>query len=443
MNSKNNIFIKKSIFVLIMILLSIPMAQQISGFADIKPLKGAVKKVEKPELSLDSWFSGEYQLQEEDFINHNFGFRTSFVRLHNQLDYWLFGKINANNVILGKDGYLYEYSYIREYLGRNFLGKDIIDQKVAKLKSVSDSLSVRGTDLVVLLAAGKASYFPEYFPDSLPPESKTISNYDYFSRAFDSAGILNIDLNRWFVTMKDTSRYPLYTKGGIHWSKYGEYLVADSLIKYVEKLRGVKLPHFKLESIDVSTEPRYRDNDIGEGMNLMFVHSTLPMAYPELSIDSTGVDMPVKAMIVADSYYWELYNMGLSRDVFNHGQFWYYNKKIYSQEPGWATVPVNETNIRREVEKNDVVFILQTEATLYRFAFGFVDKQYELYAQSDYNPDAEYEPTENQEIAIILRNIKANKEWYNKVEEKAKKKDIPVDEMLQIEARYILEKRKK
>lgn len=443
MGKKNNILIKKSIFILIVVLLSIPMIQQVSSIADVKPLKGAVVKVEKPELTFENWFDGDYQLQEEDFINHNFGFRASFVRLHNQIDYWLFGKINANNVILGKDGYLFEYSYIREYLGRNFLGKDIIDQKVAKLKSVSDSLSVRGTDLVVLLAAGKASYYPEYFPDSLSPESKTISNYDYFSKAFDSAGILNIDFNRWFVSMKDTSRYPLYTKGGIHWSKYGEYLVADSLINYVEKLRGVKLPHFKLKSIDVSTEPQYRDNDIGEGMNLMFVHSTLPMAYPKLSIDREGVEIPVKAMIVADSYYWELYNMGLSREIFNNGQFWYYNKKIYSQEPGWATKPVNETNIRREVEKNDIVFILQTEATLYRFAFGFVDKQYELYAQSDYNPDDELELTENQEIAVIIQNIKANKEWYNQVDEKAKKKGIPVDEMLQIEARYILEKRKK
>lgn len=441
MNSKNNIIVKKSIFILIVILLSIPMVQQVIGFAYVRPLKGTVTKVEKPTVSLESWLSGDYQMKEEDYINNNFGFRTSFVRLHNQLDYWLFGKINAKNVLLGKDDYLYEYSYIREYLGRNFLGKDSIDQMVAKLKSVSDSLSVRGTDLVVLFAAGKASYYPEYFPDSLPPESKTISNYDYFSKAIDSAGILNIDFNSWFVRMKDTSRYPLYTKGGIHWSKYGEYLVADSLIKYVESIRGVRLPRYKLESIEVSSYPKYRDNDIGEGMNLIFQNSTLTKAYPKLSIDSTGVDVPVKAMIVADSYYWELYNMGLSRDIFDNGQFWYYNKKIFSQQPGWATLPVKETDIRSEVEKNDIVFILQTEATLYRFGFGFVDKEYELYAQKDYKPVIETD--DEKQLKALIRNIRANKEWYAKIVKKAEKKGITPEEMLLIDVRYMIEQKKK
>ena len=35
------------------------------------------------------------------------------------------------------------------------------------------------------------------------------------------------------------------------------------------------------------------------------------------------------------------------------------------------------------------MFILQTEATLYRFGFGFVEKEYELYAQEDYKPVVE------------------------------------------------------
>lgn len=441
MAGSNKILIKRIIFIMILVLLCLPGFQQLSDFFNVKPLKGAVKKVDKPVLSVGGWMSGDYQLGEEEFINHNFGFRASFVRLHNQIDFWLFDKINANNVLMGKDGYLYEYSYIREYLGLNFLGKDVIDKKVDKLKSVSDSLSKRGIDLVVLLAAGKASYFPEYFPDSLSPESKTISNYDYFSKAFNTAGILNIDINKWFVSMKDTSKYSLFTKGGIHWSKYGEYLVADSLISYVEKLKGVKLPHFKLESIEVTTEPRFRDNDIGEGMNLMVQNSDLKKAYPVLSFDSSGVVSSVKAMVVADSYYWELYNMGLSRNVFNHGQFWYYNKKIYSSQPGWVTLPVDEANIRKEVEKNDVVFILQTEATLYRFAFGFIDKQFELYQQTDYDPYSE--PEADQEIASVIRKIKASDNWYSKVREKAKVKGITIDKMLLLEARYVVDNRHK
>jgi len=417
------------------------MVQQISKFAYVIPLKGAVKKVEKPTLTIKSWLSGDYQMKQEDYINNNFGFRTSFVRLHNQLDYWLFGKVNAKSVLIGKEGYLYELSYIYEYLGRNFLGKDVINSKVATLKSVSDSLSVRGIDLVILFAAGKASYFPEFFPDSLQSKSKTISNFDYFTDAIDSAGILNIDFNTWFVDIKDTISYPLFTKGGIHWNKYGEYLVIDSLIKYVEKLRGVILPHFNVDDFIITSMPRYRDNDIGDGMNLIFPYSTSTLAYPEISIDKSYPFDTIKAMVVADSYYWEMYNEGLSKDVFNNGQFWYYNKKIYSQEPGWATLPVGETDVRAEVEKNDIVFILQTEATLYRFGFGFVEKEYDLYAQEDYKPVIE--SPEKQQLNALMRNIRSNKEWYAKVVEKAKKKGITPEEMLLLDARYMINQRKK
>ena len=441
MSSNYNILIKKALYVIIVFLLILPLIQQNTAVVYVKPLKGSVKKVKDPKFTFKSWFSGDYQSQKEKFINNTFGFRTSFVRLHNQLDYSLFGKINAKSVILGKDEYLYELSYIYEYLGRNFLGRDVIKQKVAKLKSVSDSLSARGIDLIVLFAAGKASYYPEYFPDSLQEKSKTISNFDYFTHAIDSAGILNIDFNTWFVEMKDTISYPLFTKGGIHWNKYGEYLVVDSLISYVEKLRGVKLPQVVVDKIEITSIPRYRDNDIAEGMNLIFPHSNAPMAYPEISIDKSQPFDTVNAMVVADSYYWELYNEGLSRDVFNNGQFWYYNRKIYSQKPGWATLPVNETDIRAEVEKSDIVFILQTEATLYRFGFGFVEKEVELYAQKDYNPNVE--PLEQQQLKAIIRSIKTNEKWYAEILRKAEKKGITPEEMLLIDARYIIDQRKK
>lgn len=440
MADSNNILIKRIIYIMIVVLISIPLIQQLTGFVYVVPLKGAVDKNVKTEFTWNDWFSNEYQTITEQSINTGFGFRPSFVRLNNQIDYWLYGEVNAKSVLIGKDGFLYEYSYIKEYLGKNFLGKDEINRRVALTKQVSDSLAKRGIDLVILLAAGKASYFPEYFPDSLPAESKTISNYDYFSDAFDSAGIRNIDLNKWFVNMKDTSRYPLFTKGGIHWSKYGEYLVADTIIKYIEASRNLKLPKYKIESIEVSSTPRYRDNDIGEGLNLIFLHSSNELAYPKLKLVSDNGVTPFRAMVVADSYYWELYNQGLSRDVFNNGQFWYYNRKIYSSEPGWTPTPVDEVDIRHEVEKNDIVFILQTEATLYRYAFGFIEKQLEVYSDPDYKIDSTQ--LQKLEINSVIRTIRGSEKWFKSVNEKAEKKGITIEEMLEREAQYVLNNRK-
>ncbi len=313
---------------------------------------------------------------------------------------------------------------------------------MAKAKSVSDSLKARNIDLVILLAAGKASFFPEYFPDSLALQPKMISNYDYLSYCIDSAGLNYIDFNSWFLKMKDTSQYALFPKGGIHWSKYGEYLVADSIIRYINSIRNVKLPYFELIDIELSSTPRFRDNDIGEGMNLIFPHSSLEMAYPVLKFAYPHNYDTVKAMVVADSYYWELYNIGLSSVIFDMGRFWYYNKQIYTPIPGVEPVPVEDVNIRHEVEKNDVVFIMQTEATLNRFAFGFFDKQADLYSKPYEKPEDQKDLATDQ-LRQIINKIKASDEWYELVRKKANNKGISMDEMLKIEAEYIIDQKNK
>ncbi len=441
MGIKKNIFSKKSVYILIIIFLSIPFIQQMSNLVWEMPLKGAVKIFNKPNLTYNSWFNGSYQSQMERYVNTNFGFRPIYVRLHNQINYWAFRKISTKRIVMGKEGYLHQMGYIEEYLGLNFLGKDTINQKILKLKSVSDSLTERNIDLVVVLAAGKASYFPEYFPDGFDTVTKVISNYEYFSKALDSAKILNIDFNSWFVSMKDTSRYPLYTKGGIHWTVYGEYLVADSMIKYIEKLKGVKLPHYKIEKIELSTASRYTDNDIEGAMNLLFpIPSNIQKAYPELSIVRTKEDMPVKTLVVGDSYYWGLYRIGLSKEIFNNGHYWCYNKNIYSKEFGKSKIPVSEIDSRSEVEKNDVVFILLTEANLFKFAFGFIDTLHSLYAQRDYKPTPEL--FDKLYVDAHIQNIKANKRLYRNIEQKAKKRGISTDEMLHVEVKSIIEKNK-
>jgi acetyltransferase AlgX (SGNH hydrolase-like protein) len=437
MSGKSNILIKRILFIIVVVLLSLPLFQQITEIVFVKPLKGAVKKTEKPEFTIDGWFSGKFQSVDEKFINTNFGFRSEFVRLHNQFDYWLFGEVNAKGVLIGKDGYLFEMDYINEYLGRLYLGKDKIDDHASKLKLISDSLESKGIDLVFLFAAGKASYYPEFFPESEAGSEKTVSNYEAFLSSFDSLDIKHIDLNGWFVKMKDTISYPLFTKGGIHWSKYGEYLVMDTIISYVEDLRGVKLPHFNAERISVSILPRYRDNDIGEGMNLIFPHSTFPMAYPKLVLDTMNADMDVKAMVLADSYYWEMYNEGFSKDIFNNGQFWYYNKEIFSSVPGKEKRNISEINVKNEVEKNDVVFILQTEGTLNRFTFGFVDNMYDIYLKRK-SETPEEEKISEEEIAVIINNIRNSKGWYDVIVEKAKTRGISTEEMIRIDAIYVI-----
>ncbi len=377
MDNKAHI-IKNILFSAVVLLMSLPIIQSKLELFEIEPLDGAITKLEEPHFTISSWLNGSYQKKQQDYLNENFGFRDVFVRLHNDLDFRLYNEINAKNVILGKDNYLFEENYILTYKGLDFIGEQKIEKKVNKLVKLKDTLNAKGIDIIVILAPGKGSYYPEFIPDKYKPTVRSISNYEVYQRKLKEAKINLIDAHQWFRDMKKTSPYPLFPKTGIHWSAYGEFLVVDSLMSYISTLStSYHMPKYIIDEIEVSSEMKKRDNDIEKGMNLLFDISTVNMAYPKYHLKSDSLTKSPRVLSVSDSFYWGIYNMGVARDIFNEGQFWFYNKKIFQEDR--SPRMVRDVNIIEEVEKHDLILLIATDATLYKFAFGFIDKLFELY----------------------------------------------------------------
>ena len=96
-----------------------------------------------------------------------FGFRSTFIRLHNQLKYWIYNEFSANGVVIGKDRYMYEESYIKTYYGLDFKGNDTLLVMAEKLKRLQNILHKQNKLLLVVLAPGKGYFYPEYIPNDL------------------------------------------------------------------------------------------------------------------------------------------------------------------------------------------------------------------------------------------------------------------------------------
>jgi len=381
MNSKSHI-IKNTLFAGILSLMLLPLIQSKKKLVEIEPLNGAITELEDPYFTMERWLDGSYQKKQQDYLNENFGFRNVFVRLNNELNFRLYDEINAKNVILGKDDYLFEENYILTYKGKDFIGSQQIEEKVNKLAKLKDTLNAKGIDIMVLLAPGKGSYYPEFIPDEYHPNVRSITNYKVYKRELSKTKIHLLDAHKWFRDMKKTSPHPLFPKTGIHWSTYGEFLVVDSLMSYISKISPTyKMPKYIVDKIEVSSEMKNRDNDIEKGMNLLLDVQDLEMAYPKHHLQSDSLTRTPRVLCVSDSFYWGIYNMGVPRDVFNRGQFWFYNRKIF--EEGKSPRMVNDINVLREVEKHNLILLIATDATLYKFAFGFIDQLYELYQLSD------------------------------------------------------------
>lgn len=435
--NKQNRTVKNVLFASIISLLFLPMIQQKTKLIDLKPLSGSFETLKNPYFSSHDWFEGKYQTEQQNYLNQSIGFRNFFVRLYNQMHYTLYNQAKANGVVIGKEGYLYEENYIKAHLGIDFIGEDKIREKTEKLKRISATLKGKGIDLIILLAPGKGSFYPEFIPKYYHPKSRSTTNYGVYKRALLEAEVHLLDFHSWFNKLKNTAPYPLFPKTGIHWSKYGEVLAADSLINYINSIRKEKsIPHLRISDIITSTTIRDSDDDIEKGMNLLFGIEDLPMGYPHFEIQQNNSPNKVKVLTVADSYYWGMFNWGCSRDAFNEGQFWFYNKQIY---PDSYTTPVNvdAINIIEQVEKNDVVILLSTDANLYKFAFGFIDQLYDGYFNLNQNAHSK-KGAKEERIQFYIHAIKETPEWIESIKKKASEENIPLDEAIRKDAEYMV-----
>lgn len=364
--------LKQLVFAGIIGLLFLPMIQHKFRFFEEPPLNGSFALSTKPELNKKSWFSGKYQEGQDKYIAEHTGFRPGWVRLYNQWNYSFFSMAHAAGVIRGKEDYLYEENYIKAYYGTDFLGEQKIEEITHQWKSIQDTLKQKGIDLVVIFAPGKASFYPEYIPEIYKRPRTKNTNYEVFKKQFQKYSVAHIDLHSWFESMKKTSKYALFPKTGIHWSAYGQYLATDSICSFVSARCKTEIPYYVLDTIVESDKAWLGDDDIGRGMNLLWEIQDVKLAYPEFHPSRKPKKDDPKVLMIADSFYWGLFNSNVSNFLFKEGEFWYYNEQIYPATYTKETLVKNQ-DLDKKLKENKVVFLLITDANLNRFGFGFLE----------------------------------------------------------------------
>lgn len=366
------------LFAGVMLLLGISRLQSKLHIFKEEPLAGSITAEPKPVLSWKNWFDESFQIQYDKEYNQNFGLRNTVVRINCQVGYSLFSTVKASSVIVGEDGYLFEDNYILAATGKDFVGNKKIISDAEKLKKVQDTLQKLNKHLVVIFAPGKASFFPEYIPKNRQRKGNFPTNYGSYAKALKERNIHVIDFKKYFESKKATTPYPLYGKCGIHWSKYGEFLAADSINRYIHQVVGRPGSRLILERVKKETKNSDDDYDIGKGMNLLFRLDTYPMGYPVFKIEPKAVKTNPKTLFVSDSFYWGMFGQSFSIHLFGNGDFWYYNEQIYQGAP-YQDFPVKSVDLKARLESHEVIVILSTDANLNRFSFGFIDAVYQLY----------------------------------------------------------------
>lgn len=427
--------LRKVLAALLVALLFLPAIQQFTNIPRVRSLKGYFLTPARPDFSLKGFFEGTFQDSLNNWLEHHIGFRPNLVRVNNQLRYTLFDTIAAQSVVRGKNGYLYEINYIKALYGLDYVGDEVVQRHAQQLATINDWLRERDKHLIVMMAPGKASFFPEYVPIHFAPELPEQRNDFAYAKALQATSVPFIHGNPWFSAMRDTSRYALFPKCGIHWSYYGMALAFDSLIHTMQSASGRKWLDFSIKDIELTHKLRSPDRDLWEGMNIMSKPSDYPMPYPSLSFVKTAP--APRVIVVGDSYYWQWFGSGYATEAFGRHEFWYYNEQIY---PGDGSPPIERRNVDLllRVLQSDFVVILLTDANNYRFGFGFVEQLEQAIGQQQ-----SLSPADLSELDRIVAGIRSSNEWMKLVRQKAGERNISEEEMIRLDALWVLENNKK
>ena len=419
----------KILFSLFFLVIAIPVVIYKFDIADRFKLEGAYTTIAKPEFTFGKYFNEKFQSEYDKYWNSEFGFRGFFVRLHNQLLFSVFNKSMVYGVEVGKDNYLYETQYIDAFYGKDFIGEPSIDDRCNKLKIISDSLSKHGCEVLVVLTPGKGSFYPEYISD-YHKHSGNPTNYETYVNYFKKYGIDFVDYNSWLISLKQTSKYPLFPKTGIHWSYYGMTLVADSLIKYIEKKLNKDIPEMIIDSIEVKKECENTDDDIENAMNLHFPIKKPLMAYSRFHFNSENKFKP-RTLVISDSFYWSFYDSGISNGIFRNNRFMYYYKEVYPEHFSQATY-ASDINIKDELDSTDLIIIMTNEPNLNNLGFGFIDEILTMFNSYDVY-------LKNKRINEIKSEMIKSPEWMEVLYKKAYDKKMTIEEVMEMDAVWMYE----
>ncbi len=375
---------KKTFLILLLVINSLIIIQTSSHLLFEPNPVGETLKTEIEPISAPSFLDGSFQSSLERWISENVGFRGFFIKSDNQLNFWLFREISSkypSRIILGKDNWLFEKSYIDTYNRLDVVAPDKLERRVTDMRRLQDLLIKRGITFLYIITPSKASIYSEYIPDSFVIKKRKAlkTNYDVIIPLLDRYGIHYLDGRLFSLALKKESLDQPFPKSGTHWSYYNAYRFMETIIYKLEELSHRKMANITCTNILRSEKPiNSTDADIGSLVNVFFPRAMYGTYYfPETKSDAgPGVFKP-QMILVGGSFCFHLL------EHINHSQisdmdFFYYFKRLYkTSTPVFSEVgPIAEKDLdwEKEVFNRDVIIIENNEQSLTNIGHGFIEQ---------------------------------------------------------------------
>ena len=424
------------LFTILAVLVFAPMVQEHLHFPHIKPLAGVVEPVTMPRLTWNNFHSGHFQRGSEKYLKYHYGYRPVTVRLYNQYLWDFYQKTHTKTTVsAGKEGWLYEPWYVEDYYhgGTYAQKKDSLTlarslhQEAFRLAQLQHILGDYNTTLFVCMAPGKDMIYPEYLPDdTVTTRPVKLSARTFYEKEFNALDVNHINLEQWFLSMKDTTGFLLFPQKGTHWSNASAIYVADSIFRYLEDKLDIQMNQRVIGTpyIDKARKPDY---DLEELYNLERPLKKIPQHYVDMTIKPRQQATKPKIIVIGDSFYWNICTQIPMDSLFSSSAYWYYNSTVYFDSLHHHT---QEVDLVEELLSADVVMLIYSSTQLYKMSDGF--SQQALIALCC--DDIDLQKAEQ----TCIRHIKNSPKWLASIEERAERYHKSKDTFIAGEAKNMV-----
>ena len=365
------------LFCILAVLAFAPMVQEHLNWPHVKALAGVHEEVPFPQLTMVSYRSGQFQRDLEKYLQFHYGYRPNTLRIYNQYLWDCYKKTYVKySITEGKEGWLYEPWFVEDYYhGGTYLHKkdsltmaQDIEKEAFLIHQLQDVLEQHGVTLFVCQAPGKDLIYPEYLPENVAPHRpKKLSAREAYEEQFNQLGVNHINVEQWFLQMKDTADFLLFPQKGTHWSNIAAVYAADSIFRYLEEKQGVKMNQLVIGE-PVIGPFRKPDYDLEELYNLYRPLKKLPQHYAEVTVRPVEDAVKPKLITVGDSYFWNICRQIPMDSLLSEHPYWYYNHTVYF-DPNHSTT--EEIDFAKELLSADAVMLIYSSVQLYQMSNGF------------------------------------------------------------------------
>jgi alginate O-acetyltransferase complex protein AlgJ len=225
----------------------------------------------RPELDLSLSGLLSYPDEFDSFYKDNFGFRSGLVHVFSRIRSRVPGLIVGNNVLVGKDGWLFvtQNRTMDDFRGIIRLSPQQLDTIKNTMEDRKEWLAMFGIKYLLVIAPAKWEIYPDKVPGNLNRVSERTVLDQIISFLQDHSDIDLLDLRRPLRELKGL--YPVYHKVDTHWNNVGLF----AAVQEIKKKLSEWYPEITWDSLADYGIEEVRDN-FGDLARMMGLHWTIP-----------------------------------------------------------------------------------------------------------------------------------------------------------------------